>query len=431
YLFEANIRYDGSSKFAPGKRWGMFPSASVGWVISRENFFEPLTHIFTNLKLRASYGELGNNGIGNYDWQSFYSIVKYPFNKTATSGLNYNGFGNSDITWESTLVSNIGLDTRLFNALDISLNYYNKLTKNILTNLPIPATNGGISAPRVNSAKVRNSGIEAEVRYAQNFGRLKVYGALNFGYNKNSIVSYKGDFIEPHGQDAAAWTEGYPIGVFWVREVDHIIQTQKETDDLIAQGYTFSPATPGPGDFLYRNANGDKIINDNDRVLKGNPIPLYTYGGSISLEYAGIDASIYVDGVGNWDRYLNTSVFMLTHNVDGFIWPSSYLNMWSPTNTNTNIPKVYSVSQVNNQQSDYYLHKADYFKIRSLQLGYSLPVSVLRKIKLDKVRVFVNLENYFTCTQWPNLDPESVRSTNDDATYPLGKVASAGLQIGF
>ncbi len=431
YLFEANLRYDGSSRFAPDRRWGLFPSASVGWVVSRESFFEPLTHIFTNLKLRASYGELGNNGIGNYDWQNFYEVVKYPFNETATSGLRYNAFGNSLITWESTMVSNIGIDTRLFNKLDLALNYYDKLTKNILANLPIPATNGGISAPRVNSAEVRNSGFEAEARYSHRFGKLNVFTALNFGYNKNKIVSYRGDFIESRGQNAGAWTEGKPIGIFWVREVDRIIQTQEEIDDLVARGYTFAPGTPGPGDFLYRDANGDKAINDDDRVLKGNPLPLYTYGGNLSLEFAGIDASVYFDGVGKWNRYLQSSVFSLTHNTGGFIWPTAYLNMWSPTNTNTDIPKVYSVSQVNNQVSDFFLHKADYFKIRSLQVGYSLPQSVLNRIKFSKMRIFANLENYFTWTDWPNLDPESERSTNDDTTYPLGRTASVGLQISF
>ncbi|ANH83568.1 hypothetical protein A8C56_23650 [Niabella ginsenosidivorans] len=431
YLFEADLRYDGSSRFSPDHRWGLFPSGSVGWMISREDFFKPLINVFTNFKLKASYGELGNNGIGNYAWQNFYSVVKYPFNEVPSSGLIYTSFGNESITWESTAVTNVGIDTRLFNRLDLSLNYYNKLTKSILTDLPIPATNGGIGAPLVNSAKVRNYGFEAEASYAQHIGKLNIYTNVNFSYNQNRIISYKGDFIEPHGQNAAAWTEGYPIGVLWVREVDHIIQSQKEVDDLVAAGYTFSPATPDPGDFLYKDENGDKKINDDDRVLKGNPIPVFNYGGSITLDYAGIDLSVYFSGVGKWDRYLSSSVYALTHNTGNYIYPTEYLNMWTPENTNTNIPKVYAGSQVNNQTSDFFLHRADYFKIRSLQLGYSLPNSIIRSLKLNKFRVFANLENYFTWTNWPNLDPEMSRSTNDEASYPLGKVASFGLQISF
>ncbi|WP_176954398.1 TonB-dependent receptor [Niabella drilacis] len=431
YLFEANIRYDGSSKFAPERRWGVFPSASAGWVISREDFFQPLTSVFTSLKLRASYGQLGNNGIGNYDWQNFYSVVKYPFNETSGSALVYTDFGNPLITWEGTTVTNLGMDMRLFNRLELTLGYYNKLTQKILAKLPTPATTGGIGAAFVNSAEVRNAGFEADARYTQQLGRLGIAAAVNFAYNKNRILHYKGSFIEPHGQNAAAWTEGYPIGIFWVREVDHIIQTQQEIDDLKAAGYTFAPVTPGPGDFLYKDANGDKQINDGDRVLKGNPIPLYTYGGSLTLDFAGIDLSVYFDGVGKWDRYLQSAVYALNHNVSNFVFPTEYLNMWTPENKSTTIPKVYSGSTVNDQVSDFYLHKADYLKIRSLQLGYSLPGPLIRKMGLNKLRFFANLENYFTRTKWPNLDPEMTRSQNDDASYPLGKTASVGLQVRF
>lgn len=431
YLFEANLRYDGSSRFSPANRWGMFPSASVGWVISNEDFFEPLSRVFTNFKLRASFGELGNNGIGNYDWQNFYSVVKYPFNGTSTSALRYNQFGNENITWETTVVTNIGIDTRLFNKVDLTVNYYNKLTKNILASLTIPTTNGGITAPLVNSARVVNKGVEVEARTSHQFGKLNVFAAVNVAYNKNKILSYRGSFIESRGQNAAAWTEGKPIGIFWVREIDRIIQTQQEIDDLVAKGYTFAPIKPGPGDFLYRDANGDMAINDNDRVLKGNPIPVYTYGGNLSLAYAGIDLSVFFSGVAKWDRYLNSATFALAHNIGNFIFPQDYLRMWTPDNTNTNIPKVYGNSQVNNQTSDFFLHKADYFKIRSLQIGYTLPQIAIRTFKLNQFRVYVNLENYFTWTKWPNMDPESTRSDNDDVTYPLGRVASAGLQINF
>lgn len=434
YLFEVNMRYDGSSRFSPanGKRWGIFPSASVGWVVSRENFFKPLNNVVTDLKLKASYGILGNNGIGNYDWQNTYDVVKYPFNDIPTTALNYSAFGAGDITWEETAVTNIGIETRILKNIDLTLEYYNKLTDHILAKIPIPGTNGGITAPYVNSAKVKNSGFNVEAGYSQRIGKLNISTNLNFSYNKNKILSYKGNFIEGHDQNnTSAWTEGKPIGIFWVREVDHIIQTQQEVDDLVAAGYTFAPIKPGPGDFLYKNTNGDKAFDSNDRVLKGNPMPLYTYGGSVTLNYAGVDLSVYFDGVGKWDKYLNSSVYALTHNTGNFIYPTSYLNMWTPEHTNTNIPKVYNGSQVNNQVSDFYLHSAAYFKVRSLQLGYTIPTSVTKRLGLTKCRVFGNLENYFTSTKWPNLDPEMTRSTNDDASYPLGKIASFGLQVGF
>ncbi|WP_373512288.1 SusC/RagA family TonB-linked outer membrane protein, partial [Persicitalea sp.] len=277
YLLEANIRYDGSSRFAPDARWGFFPSVSAGWQISEEDFWTPLRNTVTMFKLRASYGQLGNNGIGNYEWQNFYQAANYTLNESVVQGLAYRNFGNPNITWETTNVLNVGADIRLFRSLTLDLNYYHKTTSNILANLPIPNINGGIGAPRFNSAKVLNSGFEAEVRYTKSIRKLGVTAGFNFAYNKNRILEYKGDFIEPRGT-AQAWTEGQPIGAYWVREVDRIVQDQGEVDALVGQGYVFKPSTPGPGDFLYRDQNGDKVIDDKDRILKGNPIPHITYG---------------------------------------------------------------------------------------------------------------------------------------------------------
>jgi hypothetical protein len=373
---------------------------------------------------------LGNNGIGNYEWQNFYSSAQAVFNETATAGLAYNAFGNPEITWETTDVLNLGADINLFNSLTLDVNYYNKLTRNILSTLPIPAVNGGITAPRVNSAKVRNSGVEIDLRYRKDIGKLGLSLGGNFSYNKNKIVSYRGDFIEARGT-GIAWTEGKPINTFWVREVDHIVQVQKEIDDMVAQGYTFAPGTPGPGDFLYKNNTDDRAIDNDDRVVKGNPIPLVNYGGSIELDYRGFDFSLLVTGVAGWDKYLDSSTYSLNHNVNGFLFPEEYLNMWSETNRNTSIPKIYSNNAKNNQVSDYFLHSAAYFRIKSIQLGYTIPAAITGKIGLERVRVFGNLENYFTITNWPTLDPEANRSTNDDTTYPLSKTVSFGLNVKF
>ena len=430
YLFEANLRYDGSSRFSPEKRWGVFPSLSAGWVLSEEPFWAPLRNVAGLVKLRASWGQLGNNGIGNYEWLNFYSAANYVLNETAVAGLAYSAFGNPDITWETTNVLNIGADITLFNNLTLDLNYYNKLTNNILTNLPISAVNGGITAPRVNSAKVQNSGAEVDLRYRKNIGKLGISVGINAGYNKNKIVSYKGSLIESRGT-GIAWTEGKPINTYWVREVDHIVQNKAEVDALVAQGYTFSPSTPGAGDFLYRDANGDKKINDDDRVLKGNPIPLVNYGGNISLNYAGIDFSVFANGVSGYDKYLSSATYSLNHLAGGYLYPTEYLNMWTESNRNTNIPKIYSNNEKNNQVSDYFLRNAAYFKIRSIQLGYTIPVKASKWVGLDRVRVFANLENYFTITKWPTVDPEATRSTNDDATYPLAKTMSFGLNVKF
>lgn len=429
YLLETNMRYDGSSRFAPDKRWGLFPSVSAGWMVSAEDFWEPLSRTVNDLKLRVSWGKLGNNGIGNYEWQEFYQANNYNFGGNIVQGLSYNSFGNSVITWESTNVLNIGADIRLFNTLNLDLNYYNKFTNNILANLPIPLVNGGIGAPRVNAAEVKNTGLEAELRYLVNLGKVSLNFAANIGYNKNRIVKYKGNVIEARGE-SQAWTEGQPIGVYWLREVEQIIQDPSVVEGLVNQGITFNPSVPGVGDFLYRNTNGDKVINDNDRVLKGNPIPLYTYGGKAGASFAGFDFNVFFDGVGKWDRYLRGSLYSLNHQV-GYQWPQEYLNAWTQENPSTTIPKIYFSNPKNDQVSDYFLRSAAYLKIRSVQLGYTLPSNLAKLARVSKLRVFANMENYFTFTGWPTMDPEVTTEDGADQTYPLSKTFSVGVSLSF
>lgn len=428
YLLETNLRYDGSSRFAPDKRWGLFPSVSAGWMISAEDFWEPLGKVVNDFKIRASWGQLGNNGIGDYEWQEFYSASNYNFGGNIVQGLTYSSFGNPQITWETTNVLNIGADIRLFNTLNLDINYYNKRTDNILANLPIPLVNGGIGAPRVNAAEVQNKGLEAEARYLLNLGKFSFNLAGNLGYNKNKILKYKGDLIEPRGE-SQAWTEGYPIGVYWVREIDQVIQDPSVVEALVAEGITFHPSTPGVGDFLYRNANGDKFINDNDRVLKGNPIPLFTYGGNVGMKYGGFDLNVFLDGVANWDRYLRGTLYALNHQ-EAYQWPQEYLNAWTEQNPSTTIPRVYFTNPRNDQVSDYFIRSAAYLKIRSIQLGYTLSPTLTHAIRMEKLRVFANLENYFTFTKWPTLDPE-VTVGEADQTYPLSKTFSMGISISF
>ncbi|GAA4445304.1 TonB-dependent receptor [Ravibacter arvi] len=429
YLLETNMRYDGSSRFAPDKRWGLFPSFSAGWVVSAEDFWEPLSGTVNDLKLRVSWGKLGNNGIGNYEWQEFYQANNYNFGGNVVQGLSYNVFGNSAITWESTNVLNIGADIRLFNTLNLDLNYYDKFTNNILANLPIPLVNGGIGAPRVNAAEVRNRGLEAELKYLVNVGKVALSFAANIGYNKNRIVKYKGGVIEARGT-SQAWAEGQPIGVYWLREVDQIIQDKSVVEALVSQGVTFNPSVPGVGDFLYKNTNGDNAINDNDRVLKGNPIPLYTYGGKAGAAFAGFDFNIFFDGVGKWDRYLQGSLYSLNHQV-GYQWPQEYLNAWTESSPSTTIPKIYFSNPKNDQVSDYFLRSAAYLKIRSIQLGYELPSNLTRLARIGKLRVFTNMENYFTFTGWPTMDPEVTTEDGSDQTYPLSKTFSVGVSLSF
>lgn len=436
YLFEANLRIDGSSKFSPQNRWGTFPSFSVGWRLSQESFWDGLRNTLDNFKIRGSWGQLGNNGIGDYAWQSVYNPANTSFNDNTVQGLAPTAIANPNISWETTNVTDIGLDLDLFQKVSITLDYYNKFTHGILSNTPIPFVNGGLTPPVENSAQVRNSGLEGNISYTTQFNKVTFSVSANASYNKNRIVRYKGDLLEPHGP--GVWTEGKPIGIYWVREIDHIVQDQSEIDKLQSEGWVFKPSIPGPGDFLYKDIDHNDTIDSRDRVLKGNPVPLFTYGGTVSLSYKGFDFYALFNGVTGWDKYLgynNTNtpnIFTLEPHIDGYLYPKSYLNSWTENNRNTTVPKLYNTDPRNNQVSDYFLHSSAFFRLKSIQLGYTIPSRLTKEVKIDKVRAFVNLENYFLITSYPGMDPETAGSTNDNtATYPLMKTISFGLNIQF
>ncbi|MEQ9439588.1 MAG: TonB-dependent receptor [Cyclobacteriaceae bacterium] len=428
YLFEANVRTDGSSRFSPDNRWGIFPSFSAGWILSEESFWAGLGGTLDYFKLRASWGQLGNNGIGNYAWQSVYNPANHSFNGQIVQGLAPSAIANDDITWETTDVLNIGADINLLQNLSFTFEYYNKFTHGILAGIPIPYVNGGLTPPQVNSAEVRNAGFESEINYDTQIGDVRLSVGVNGSFNKNTIESYKDDYLEPHGQ--GVWTEGKPIGIFWVREVDHIIQDQSEIDNLLSEGWEFKPSTPGPGDFLYKDQDGNKIIDDDDRILKGHSIPSFTYGGTINMGYKGFDLFMLFNGVSGWDKYLSTHFFGTQLRVDGYLYRANYLDAWTPENRSTTVPKLYTNDSKNDQQSDYFLYSANYLRLKSLQLGYTIPATLVNSIGIDHLRLYVNLENYFTFTSYPGMDPETDGSQyNGSITYPLMKTVSLGLNL--
>lgn len=437
YLFEANLRYDGSSRFSPENRWGLFPSFSAGWILSKESFWSNLAGVIDYFKLRASWGKLGNNGIGNYEWQNVYGVANYSFNDKIVQGLSPSAIKNPNITWETTDVLNIGTDFELFDRFNVSVDYYNKFSHGILAQLPIPLINGTLDPPLVNSAQVRNKGIEVDLRYKARIGALGISAGALGAYNKNRIEKYKGDVIENHGPNVGSWTEGRPIGIFYVREVDHIIQDQAEVDKLVAAGYTWSDVTPGPGDFLYKDANGDKVFSSDDMVLKGNPIPLYTYAFNLSLSYKGFDVYALANGVAKVDKYLRGYSEGLSAMVGGYGYPKRWLSSWTPENKSTTIPKIYQNDGRNNGDNDYFMSSGDYFRVKTIQVGYTFPRSLMDRAKLNKVRVYLNFENFFQFTKYRGMDPEADASinmaegSNETNTYPLFKTASVGLNIGF
>ncbi len=426
YLFEANGRYDGSSRFSSDRRWGFFPSFSAGWRISEESFFQPLGTWVDNLKLRTSWGKLGNNNIGDYEYQSLYSAQNYSFGGSVATGIAPTELSNRKITWESTTTANVGIDLTMFrNSLSLSVDVFNKLTDNILVKLPIPSVMGNVSAPSQNAAEVRNRGWEAQLSYYGKIGNDFQYSiGGNISFVKNEVMKYMGDVKTVSGQQVL--TEGHSIFPFYIREVDHIVQDQTEIDELTANGYSFSPAVPEPGDFLYKDQNDDKKINDDDRTIKGSSIPKATYGLNINCSYKGIDLFIVGQGVSGIDSYWGGDTYNTFNLHWDYIQKSNIVNRWTETNKSTQYPRLTTGLANNTVGSDYWLYDASFFRIKSIQLGYTVPSMITKKFLVQRLRLYASLENYFTFTSYPGFDPE-----NAGVTYPNMKQFIAGINITF
>lgn len=429
YLVEANARYDGSSRFARNNRWGFFPSFSAGWRITEEPFAKPLKKAFNDLKIRGSWGKLGNNRIGDYTYQIIYESQPYPFGGNLQSGLAPKTIANSSIKWETTTLSNIGLDLAMWdNRFSLSLDYYTKTTNDILAKIPIPLTVGNFEPPWQNLAEMKNSGIELQASYHGSIGKDFTYAVSgNISTVRNRVTKYKGESID----EATKTIEGKPYRSFFVYEVDHIIQDQAEIDQLIADGYTFSShvgGTPEPGDFLYKDTDGNKVFNDEDRVLKKSSIPKITYGINLNATYKNLDLSIMGQGVGGVHGYWGGDGFNTFNINDNFLIRENVLKHWTPENQSKKYPRLRQSTDARNSspKSDYWLYNTSFFRIKSVQLGYSIPKKLTSKLMIDQLRVYTNLENFFTFTDFEGFNPE-----NPTMSYPLMKQWTIGLNLTF
>ncbi len=430
YLFEANARYDGSSRFPKNNRWGFFPSFSAGWRITEESFAQPLKTIFDDVKIRGSWGELGNNRIGDYSYQIVYGSYLYPFGGQLQQGVAPIEIANSKIKWETTLIANVGIDWVLLkNRLFLSAEYYNKVTRDILTKIPIPLVMGNFLPPWQNIAEMKNTGFEFQLTYYGNVGK-------DFSYNINGNISTVSNQVTKFNGDKSIsgptiTIEGKPLSSFYLLEFDRIIQEQSEIDQLLADGYTFGAyvgGTPKPGDILYRDSNGDKVFNDEDRVIKDfSSLPKITYGINIGVQYKNVDFSLVGQGVGGVKGYWGNDGFNTFNINEGFLQRTEILKRWTPENKSTKYPRLLtSGSALNTAYSDYWLYNTSYFKIKSIQLGYTLPVNVTSKFLINRLRLYTNLENYFTFTKFEGYNPE-----NTNMAYPLMKQWTIGLSVTF
>lgn len=435
YLLEANLRADGSSKFAPGKRWGYFPSVSAGWRISQERFMDATSTWLNELKLRLSYGSLGNNETTSYYmYQSLFATANYILNGNIAGGLAQTVLANPALTWEKTYMTNLGIDFALLsNRLNGSVDIYNKDTKGILISLPAPLEHGTSVVPNQNAGEVNNKGFELDLHWNDRIGKVSYNVGFNIGFVDNKVTKFQGDVSSING--VYKTQEGKPINQLYVITVDRIVRDQADFDyvqSLVDRNpdYFATYQRPELGDFLYRDANGDGKLDADDRVEIGHgTLPRFTYGASLGLSWNNFDFSVLFQGVGNHQVYYNNQAFRFVTVMGQSLVKDITDNAWTPENPyDSKYPILRNSSNgKNNIASDVFVHNAAYFRCKNIQLGYTLPREITRKFFMENLKVYASIDNLFTITKFPGFDPE----VGANVGYPSVRQYSVGLNISF
>ncbi|NDV59015.1 TonB-dependent receptor [Bacteroides sp. 519] len=451
YLLQATMRYDGSSKFGSDSRWGSFPSVAVGWRISEEGFF-PKASIINNLKLRASWGRLGNeNALGYYDFQALISSSNTLLGgyvkgngENPWVGNIARGLENRSLKWETTETTNVGFDFGLLsNKLTGALNYYHNQTTDLLITKALPLS-AGLNNPILNVGKIRNTGFEFEVNWADNINDFSYNIGFNLSTTKNKVVSLSDEYQVLTGEGLRYGTEhfptqtrvGKPIGAFYLYKTDGIFQSEEEVKAHVGTSQKQLQGKAAPGDIRFVNVTEDDYINEDDKVYCGSAIPKMEANLNLSAAYKGFDFSAILGSAWGHKLYNGNRYFYESMNA-GSNFMKSTLNAWTPQNTKTTVPRAISSDPNGNlKESDRFLEKGDFIRLRQLQLGYTLPKSFIRKVYIENLRFYVSGENLFTITDYSGIDPEFSRASVlnsgiDNLIYPFTRSFTVGVQLSF
>ena len=435
YLLEANFRADGSSRFASGNKYSYFPSVSAAWRISEEAFMEPVRDVVNNLKLRASWGMLGNQNIGS----SYYPTVETLSTSTISMGGNLypiatqTALANPDLVWETSTMTDIGLDLTLFNSLNITADWYYKTTDDILMKLDIPNI-VGFSAPYQNAGKVRNVGWELGISYQKSWGDFTLGVLANLSDVKNEIIDMKG-ISSTSGEIRNQ--EGSPINSIYGLVCEGFVNSKEEADWINENCPQFG-GTVYPGDLKYKDINHDDKITTDDKTIIGSTIPRYTYSLGLNMEYKRFHLNVLFQGVGKADGYLNTYYVMPCQ--QGGTYRKEHLDYWREDNKDASTPRLSYKSSNNSQQSSFWMRDASYLRLKSLQLGYDLPKTWLKPIGINSAYVYVDAQNLFTWTDfYQGYDPEvnydasatDGVSLGDANNYPQVSTFTMGIKLNF
>ena len=481
YLLTANVRRDGSPKFGPSNRWGVFPSISAGWKITEESFFKNLGLSWVTLiKPRFSWGILGNDAaLNDYSYQQSYKTVTLHSFDEVNSVAGYNSIKviNKDIKWEEIHTINGGIDISLFdNKLSASAEYYDRRTKDMIYNLPTPWSSGigennnGTSTMPVNIGSIDNKGWELSISYHNKTGDFNYSVSGNLSHNENKVIDlglptayiYSGAGSFPFsGISPFKTVNGMPVGQIYGFKTDGLIKDQAQIDALNANAKAkylaetgksassiyYSKSLTGPGDLLFRDIDGNGRITDADRTFIGNPWPKFQYGANIFLGWKNIDLTIDIVGISGLDVFnsakSNEQSFAQDYQTTDKIFNASY----SFGNGQTSQPSLGRINPATNafvkdpnlnysSYSDYFVENGSYMKIKNITIGYTLPKNLLNHFKLEKLRIYITGQNLFTFTKFTGLDPEFANDVKNHglytfSTYPQTKLYSIGLDLSF
>ena len=433
YLFEFNIRKDGSSKFGPSNRYATFPSASAGWRIGQEPFLSKLQWL-SDLKLRASWGVTGNDNIGNYIYDQTYNAGLDYFlgTNTVVSAVALTRLANPTITWETVKQYDIGLDAALFrNKLSLTADYFKRTSSDVLYgNFPVPSTIGVTNLAAQNAADMVNSGLELAANYHDRVGKLNFsLGASLTKFADNRVTGLGDKGLETINAESIIRI-GVPFNAYYGYKVIGIFQSAAE---VAAAPKQFGSVRTAPGDFQYADLSGpggkvDGVIDAFDRTVIGNPFPKMIYNFNGSMAYNGIDFNFLFEGLYKLDRLMNDNG-QTPLDGDRNNALSYWIDRWTPNAPSTTLPRL--GGQNNTVPSTFYIQDASYLRLKSIELGYTIPESVTRKWGISRLRVYAGGQNIVTFTGMKNFDPERARGGNTDQLTPLYKVYTFGLNLKF
>ncbi|MFA8435272.1 MAG: SusC/RagA family TonB-linked outer membrane protein [Marinifilaceae bacterium] len=452
YYLTGTFRRDGSSRFGSNNRYGNFPSASVGYRISKEEFF-PFTDIINDLKIRASWGKLGNQEIPNYMYQN--TLAKgYPYMYAGKTEPNFGvistSFPNDDIKWETTISRNIGVDFQILDSkIGFTAEYFNNKTEDMLVNVPIPMSFGGYNSILKNAGEMENKGLEFSLSYRKHEGEFNYSVTANLSATKNKVLSLgssdeaiEGGYLGYNTESTTKTKVGGSVADFYLYQMDGIFQSDAEAKAYQKDGEMIQPNAQA-GDIRFKDVNNDGKIDNDDKIFSGSSLPDFEYGLNFNASYKNFDLSMYIHGV-----YGNKIFNGVKYNTESCMGYRNYskttLNAWSEKNKNNSVPRLtYNDPNQNSRVSSRFLEDGSFIRLKNIQIGYTIPKEKLEGLGISFCRFYASANNLFTITDYSGYDPEiGGEDPNNDGdelywrgvdngVYPQARTFNFGVQLNF